>query len=90
MGFNGMPADRLRGYCSRGGKSASPGGQNFKLVRVEGQVYTMAQVIERTGLPADTARYSVDKLQKAGEPITWEKLVDLRPNVKRNKKKETV
>lgn len=46
---------RQLAYALRGGRAASGGGQNFKLVRVEGQVYTMAQVIERTGLPPDTA-----------------------------------
>jgi hypothetical protein len=79
---------RLPSYASRGGKAGNRS-PTFKLVRVEGEVVTMAQILERTGLPLETAQYSVKKLQKADEPITWAKLVDLRPNVKRDKKKES-
>lgn len=64
-----------REYSLRGARAAAKRANRFLyLIRVDGEAYTLAQIVERSGKPEKNVRESIRKWQRRGEPVTWAKL----------------
>jgi hypothetical protein len=66
-------------YGMRGARAAAKVNNKLqRLVRVDGEAYTMAQVLERVAAPEKTVREVINKCQGRGQPVTWERLHNIK------------
>lgn len=72
-----------REYSMRGARAAAKINNRFnRLIRVDGEAYTLAQVLERIGPKREaTVRGAIQKWQRRGEPVTWAKLHGIQSKV---------
>ena len=73
-----------REYSLRGARAAAKRANRYLyLIRVDGEAYTLAQIVERSGKPEKNVRESIRKWQRRGEPVTWAKLQGIQPKPKK-------
>lgn len=80
-----MPVGRAASmYGRRGARAAAKVNNRFnRLVRVDGEAYTLAQILERVQRPEKTVREFINRCQGRGQPVTWERLQGIQPKPKK-------
>lgn len=75
-----MPVGRAASmYGRRGARAAAKVNNRFnRLVRVDGEAYTLAQILERVQRPEKTVREFINRCQGRGQPVTWERLHNIK------------
>ena len=76
MGEVVMPIGKAaQRYGMRGARASAKVNNRFqRLIRVDGEAYTLAQILERVPKPEKTIRAVISHCQVRGQPVTWERL----------------